>query len=428
MRFFSNEAKENADDREVPGNENDRFESDGLPAPVPQQRVGSPWSDAPGNTEQPSTEAEPADQEARAGTVESPDQADAPAGRDEESLRRDDSEVRHGGDDLVRDDAPRHDDDLDLPLDDRSGDDHAGSHRAESDRGGLDGDDLDRGGLDGDDLDRAESERAESERGESERAGAEGVAADHVDDRPGAEQQGGTTTTYQPDGTITTVDEPAGVEGSADEKRDLDEAAPVVATAPVETAASEPGTGDHEAAPAVDGAAADGAATDGSAVDRPAADGAAVDSAAVDGAPVDGTAGDSAVAGGTAAAAAGTGGSGVDEPVPATDGEAATAVPVGAAETATAAKPNPSASPVGDKLFADGESYTDRLRDIALNFVDDPKEATQQAGALVDEAIDKVTSALKAQKDALAGEGDDTERLRVELRGYRDILKRISSL
>jgi len=120
--------------------------------------------------------------------------------------------------------------------------------------------------------------------------------------------------------------------------------------------------------------------------------------------------------------------SGTEDGESAADAGAAPAVPVGAADAATGAKPDPSAAPVGEKLFTDGDSFNERLRDIALSFVDDPKDAARQAGALVDEAIDKVTSALKAQKDALGGDGDDTEKYRVELRGYRDILQRISSL
>jgi hypothetical protein len=398
MRFFSNEAKENADGREASDNENDRAENDGVA--VPQQRIGSPWSDAPGNSD----------------TVEATDR------ETDESLRSDDSEVRHDGDDLVRDsDAPRSDDqELDLPLDDnvdsvnRSEDGvdeaHAGSHRAgvdevgrvdETDRvdepGSVDDaaqvDNADRvdtadhvdtaDGVDPadrvDSADRVDTadgvdttdhvdtaDRVDTADGAdtADRVdSADGVdtadrvdSADRVDeaggfdDEPGAEQRGGPTTTYGPDGTTTTVD------GTVDsERRDLDEAEPVVATAPVE-------------------------ATSGETVDEADAE------------------------------------------------AAAPAVPVGAADAATAAKPDPSASPVGDRLFTDGDSFNDRLRDIALNFVDNPKEATQQAGALVDEAIDKVTTALKSQKDALAGEGDDTEKLRVELRGYREILKRISSL
>ena len=57
------------------------------------------------------------------------------------------------------------------------------------------------------------------------------------------------------------------------------------------------------------------------------------------------------------------------------------------------------------------------------------KEATSEAARLVDEAVDKLTASLKSQKEALSGDnGEDTEKLRVELRGYRDILNRILDL
>ena len=66
---------------------------------------------------------------------------------------------------------------------------------------------------------------------------------------------------------------------------------------------------------------------------------------------------------------------------------------------------------------------------MQLRFVDSPKEATSEAAQLVDEAVDKLTASLKSQKNALTGDhGEDTEKLRVELRGYRDILNRILSL
>jgi hypothetical protein len=342
--------------------------------------------------------------------------------------------VRHDGDDLVRDaDGPRSDDqELDLPLDDnddavnRAGvaDDetdeaHAGSHRADGDEGRTA--EVDRAdatepvggagrvdevqpddavqphdgvepvdgvrpedGVQPDDEVQTDDEVQsddEVEPVDGVRTVDEVQPAQSVDDaervdEPGAEQRSGTTTTYGPDGTTTTVD------GSADEQRDLDEAAPVGAIAPVGTRSDETGS--------------------------------------------DGTGAHDTGSEDTRARETGSDETGSGEAV--TDAEAAPAVPVGAADAATAAKPDPSASPVGDRLFTDGDSFSERLRDIALNFVDNPKEATQQAGALVDEAIDKVTTALKSQKDALAGEGADTEKLRVELRGYRDILKRISSL
>jgi hypothetical protein len=61
--------------------------------------------------------------------------------------------------------------------------------------------------------------------------------------------------------------------------------------------------------------------------------------------------------------------------------------------------------------------------------VDSPKEATAQAAALVGEVVDALTNTLKEQKDALAANAsDDTEQLRVELRGYRDMLNRLLAL
>jgi hypothetical protein len=48
---------------------------------------------------------------------------------------------------------------------------------------------------------------------------------------------------------------------------------------------------------------------------------------------------------------------------------------------------------------------------------------------LLDEVVDKLASSLRAQKDSLSNDNsDDTEQLRVELRGYRAILTRVLAL
>jgi hypothetical protein len=60
--------------------------------------------------------------------------------------------------------------------------------------------------------------------------------------------------------------------------------------------------------------------------------------------------------------------------------------------------------------------------------VDSPKDAATEAAGLVDEAVDQLTASLKSQKDGLHSDSDDTEKLRIELRGYRDILNRVLSL
>ncbi|GIM97013.1 hypothetical protein [Paractinoplanes toevensis] len=118
------------------------------------------------------------------------------------------------------------------------------------------------------------------------------------------------------------------------------------------------------------------------------------------------------------------------EPVPALDTEddhnaeetpVVAAVPVGATPGSVPAAPL-------DRLFTDGDSFAERFRDIQLRFVDSPKEATAEAATLVGEAVDKLTAALTSQKDSLAGDSDDTEQLRVQLRGYRDLLNRLTGL
>jgi hypothetical protein len=128
-----------------------------------------------------------------------------------------------------------------------------------------------------------------------------------------------------------------------------------------------------------------------------------------------------------------------------TDAEPAiAAVPVAAAAGAGAAgaaggggttsdgaqKPGSVASPDLDRLFGDDvQSFRDRWRDVQLRFVDSPKEATAEAAGLVDEVVDRLASSLKSRKAGFAGErSDDTEKLRVELRGYRDLLNRILDL
>lgn len=108
---------------------------------------------------------------------------------------------------------------------------------------------------------------------------------------------------------------------------------------------------------------------------------------------------------------------------------AAAAVPVAAA----AAAPGDKAAAPGDKadtLFdpEDARTFQERWRDVQLRFVDSPKDAAGDAAGLVDEAVEKLTAGLRAQRDGLANDTEDTEQLRVQLRGYRDILNRILSL
>ncbi|MFC3992340.1 hypothetical protein [Actinoplanes siamensis] len=107
---------------------------------------------------------------------------------------------------------------------------------------------------------------------------------------------------------------------------------------------------------------------------------------------------------------------------------------------AEAAEPEPEPEPVvavapaavaGPAAFfpeSETQPLRDRWRDIQLRFVDDPRATTAEAAALVDETIEKLTSSLRQHRASLAGGGDDTEALRMELRAYRDILDRLLGL
>ena len=111
------------------------------------------------------------------------------------------------------------------------------------------------------------------------------------------------------------------------------------------------------------------------------------------------------------------------------------AVPVAADKpagtTSTGTKPGEVTAPEVRALFAkdDAQALQERWRDVQLRFVDSPRDATSEAAGLVDEAVEKLTASLRSQKSDLSGDnGEDTEKLRVELRGYRDMLNRIIGL
>ncbi|MEV4639386.1 hypothetical protein AB0J80_18745 [Actinoplanes sp. NPDC049548] len=119
-----------------------------------------------------------------------------------------------------------------------------------------------------------------------------------------------------------------------------------------------------------------------------------------------------------------------EEPLAASEGRHAEADETPAEAAPVAAAPAPAAANEPDTFFAaaDAQALQERWRDVQLRFVDSPKEATTEAAALVDEAVEKLAAGLRSRKDGLGGESDDTETLRVQLRGYRDILNRILGL
>jgi hypothetical protein len=121
-------------------------------------------------------------------------------------------------------------------------------------------------------------------------------------------------------------------------------------------------------------------------------------------------------------------------PVPAAEPPADTPAPEGLPEPeATAGAPaatdapataGTSASRVGS-LDADG--IRNRFLDIQAGFVDEPRQAVEEAGRFVDELLQQVADALREQRAQLAGATDEgsTEDLRLALRAYRQFVDRI---
>jgi hypothetical protein len=394
MKFFSNEAKENTeeqahddrDDREA----NDVDDAEHVrsePVAVPVQRAGSPWSDAPGaaddtvaGTVDDGADAELADRERRDDTPEFHEPGPQPTAFGASTV---------GGAVAASAVANPQNDTWDATDRDSAANDGVGDDRSVAPGDGVVTDELRRDDsgdrYDGDDLvrsDAASSAPAHAAADTAENTGAHGdqdpvdlALEDHGDfDDPQVRDASGTA--YGPDGTVTDTDQNAdtSVDANAALKDDGDFDSPTVV---------EPSTGE----------------------------------------PLDASAGGTTADTGSAVA-------GTDTAAPDTDSATdADAAPVVAAVAGSAdAKPGSTASPNLDRLFADGDSFTERFRDIQLRFVDSPKEATADAASLVSEAVDRLTSALKSQKDGLASNSEDTERLRVELRGYRDMLNRLTSL
>ena len=71
--------------------------------------------------------------------------------------------------------------------------------------------------------------------------------------------------------------------------------------------------------------------------------------------------------------------------------------------------------------------YSDRMREIQLAFIDDPRKAALDADGLVSELLQSFTDELAQRREELtAKSGDDaapdTERLRQSVRRYRELL------
>jgi hypothetical protein len=101
------------------------------------------------------------------------------------------------------------------------------------------------------------------------------------------------------------------------------------------------------------------------------------------------------------------------------------AAPEDAADEAPAAEP---AAPAAAAL--DAEGIRNRFLDIQAGFVDEPRQAVEEAGRLVEELSQQVIDALQAQRGQLqvpVAEAS-TEDLRLALRSYRQFVDRLLGL
>jgi hypothetical protein len=78
------------------------------------------------------------------------------------------------------------------------------------------------------------------------------------------------------------------------------------------------------------------------------------------------------------------------------------------------------------------DGYRDRWQQIQLRFIDDPRQAAEQAHTLVGDVLDSFTEAVQRQREDLSrwrsAQLDDTEELRMTVRRYRDYLDRLLGL
>lgn len=109
---------------------------------------------------------------------------------------------------------------------------------------------------------------------------------------------------------------------------------------------------------------------------------------------------------------------------PASGLSAVRAVAAPAKRAAPAEPSGPSTPPLLGKTA--GDRYRKKLRDALAGFVDDPGTAVAGADALVAEAIEELTEALRRRREEMsrrrAGSANDTEQLRLALLQYRELL------
>ncbi|WP_336217161.1 hypothetical protein [Nonomuraea sp. LPB2021202275-12-8] len=100
---------------------------------------------------------------------------------------------------------------------------------------------------------------------------------------------------------------------------------------------------------------------------------------------------------------------------------------------------DPAAEPAppqrGSLLGSDPSSVLDRWHDLQASFVDDPREAVQRADSLMDEVMTSIRDTLERRLHELQEpwkntdpDETETERLRMALRAYRNVLHKLMPL
>ncbi len=100
-----------------------------------------------------------------------------------------------------------------------------------------------------------------------------------------------------------------------------------------------------------------------------------------------------------------------------------------AAETPAADVPA-AAAPGGLLGSLDAGEVRGRFLDIQAGFIDEPRQAVEEAGRFVDDLLRQVADSLQQQRSQLAGATDEasTEDLRLALRAYRQFVDRLLGL
>jgi chemotaxis protein histidine kinase CheA len=118
-----------------------------------------------------------------------------------------------------------------------------------------------------------------------------------------------------------------------------------------------------------------------------------------------------------------------EPPAEAPAAEAAAAERAAAEAPAAPAAPD-AAAPASLLGSLDGAEIRGRFLDIQAGFIDEPRQAVEEAGRFIDDLLRQVAETLQQQRGQLTGATDEasTEDLRLALRAYRQFVDRLLGL